>query len=193
MEIIFATGNEHKVNEIQSLCPDFVQLKSLKQIGFIEAVPETSPTIAGNSLQKATFIFQKTFKPVMAEDTGLEVVALKGLPGVNTARYAGVNASFEDNIRKLLNELQGETIRDARFITVITFIDELGKVHQFEGICEGEILLEKAGEKGFGYDPVFKPKGSDKSFAQMELQEKHLFSHRAKAFQQLMNFLQQNV
>lgn len=192
MEIIFATGNAHKVKEIQSLCPDFIQLKSLREIGFANDIPETSPTISGNSLQKATFIFERMQKAVMAEDTGLEVEALNGLPGVNTARYAGLNATFEDNIRKLLSELNGKTNRNARFITVITFIDNSGTLHQFEGICDGEILLEKKGNDGFGYDPVFQPKGSIKSFAQMQLQEKNGFSHRAKAFQQFVDFLQQN-
>ena len=189
MEIVFATGNAHKVYEIQALCPSYIQLKSLKEIGFTEEIPETSPTIAGNSLQKANYIFERIQQAVIAEDTGLEVEYLQGLPGVNTARYAGENATAEDNIQKLLQALGSQKNRTARFVTVITFIERSGVVHQFEGTCEGEILLQKSGSKGFGYDPVFQPKGSSHSFAQMNLSQKNKYSHRAKAFRQFQAFL----
>lgn len=189
MEIIFATHNAHKVSEIQSLCPENIVLKSLKEINFLAAVPETSDTIAGNSLQKAEYIFKQFSKAVFAEDTGLEVLALNNLPGVRTARFAGENATAEDNIQKLLLELNRAENRNAQFVTVITFIDKAGDVHQFKGICKGEILLSKMGEDGFGYDPIFKPLGSELSFAQMPLSDKNIFSHRAKAFKLFVEYL----
>lgn len=189
MEIIFATHNAHKVGEIQSLCPENIQLKSLKEIDFNKEVPETSDTIAGNSFQKAEYIFKQFGKAVFSEDTGLEVAALNNLPGVRTARFAGEHATAEDNIQKLLLELNGKSNRNAQFVTVITFIDEAEETHQFKGVCQGEILMAKTGNDGFGYDPIFKPLGSELSFAEMPLSDKNIFSHRAKAFKLFVEFL----
>jgi XTP/dITP diphosphohydrolase len=188
MELIFATANANKVKEVQPLVPENMRVLSLADIGFTEEVPETSDTIEGNSDQKASFIFGKTGRTCFSEDTGLEVEALHGAPGVYTGRYAGEYASHADNIKKLLGAMQGIPNRNARFKTVITLLAPHAKV-QFEGICNGEILEEITGEQGFGYDPVFKPTGSDRSFAQMTMDEKNKFSHRKKAFAKLLEYL----
>lgn len=193
MEIIFATANAHKVLEIQALCPNNIHLKSLKEIGITEEIPETAATIAGNSLQKAKFVFEQKRQAVFSEDTGLEVEALHGAPGVMTARYAGIHATFDDNMYQLLTALQNCTNRLARFVTIITFIEMDGKIHQFEGVCEGKILSAKTGNEGFGYDPIFSPNGSSKSFAEMTLEEKNQYSHRAQAFQKFVNFLKEKA
>jgi XTP/dITP diphosphohydrolase len=189
MKLIFATHNKHKVEEIQSICPTEIQLVSLAELSYHQEIPETQDTIEGNSLQKANHVFDVFKLPCFSEDTGLEVEALNGAPGVNTARYAGVKASFEDNIDKLLGALDSEENRNARFVTVITLMDADGKNHQFKGVCEGEILQARCGEKGFGYDPIFKPTGSNKAFAEMTLAEKNMFSHRAKAFAKFVEYL----
>ncbi len=189
MELIFATHNKHKVEEIQSICPTDIQLISLSELNYHEEIPETQATIEGNSLQKARHVFDVFKRPCFSEDTGLEADALNGAPGVNTARYAGEKATFEDNIDKLLSALHGAENRNAKFVTVITLKDAEGNEHQFRGECEGEVLKACCGEKGFGYDPVFKPKGSDKAFAEMTLAEKNVFSHRAKAFAKFVEYL----
>jgi len=189
MELIFATHNRHKVEEIQSICPAEIHLTSLSELDYHDEVPETQATIEGNSMQKARYIFDVFKRPCFSEDTGLEVEALNGAPGVNTARYAGAKATFEDNIDKLLGALNGVKNRHARFVTVITLIDALGNTHQFKGVCEGEILEARSGEKGFGYDPIFKPTGGDKAFAEMTLAEKNVFSHRAKAFATFVEYI----
>jgi XTP/dITP diphosphohydrolase len=189
MDIIFATQNAHKILEIQQICPASIRIISLKELNFTIPIPETSPTIEANSLQKALFVFEHFKMPVLSEDTGLEVNALNGAPGVYTARYAGQNSTDEQNIKKLLTALKNENNRKARFKTIITYIDIQGNSRQFEGICEGEILPEKRGSDGFGYDPIFKPFGSSVSFAEMTLEQKNTFSHRVKAFRQFSDFI----
>ena len=188
MELLFATSNANKIREIQSLLPEGFVLKGLRDIGFTDDIPETADTIAGNSLLKAEFIAQKFGIPCFSEDTGLMIDALGGKPGVRTARYAGDNACNQDNISLVLQQMNGEINRSARFITVITFFD--GKIfQQVEGICEGSIATAQKGEDGFGYDPIFIPKGDMRTFAEMDLSEKNKFSHRKKAFAKFLKLL----
>jgi len=188
MKIIFATGNQHKVKEIKSITPPGIEIVSLKDMGFTEELPETRQTIEGNSLQKAEYLWQKLGMPCFSEDTGLEIAAIDNEPGVYSARYAGPKASFEDNITKVLAKMRGETDRRARFKTVITYYDG-GKYVQFEGITEGRITGERRGGEGFGYDPIFEPTGSQKTYAEMSLAEKNSFSHRKKSFDLFANHL----
>lgn len=192
MEIIFATNNKNKVSEVQQLLPNSIQIKSLKDIGCFEDIPETADTIEGNALQKANYVYQMYKENCFSDDTGFEVEALGNAPGVHSARYAGEDRSDFKNTEKLLNELNGQNNRKARFKTVIALVLN-GKVITFEGIANGEILKERRGGNGFGYDPVFVPNGQTKTFAEMTLSEKNIFSHRAKAFQKLVEFLTQNV
>lgn len=190
MSICFATNNPHKTEEIRTRLGSFFLLKNLADIGCHEELPETQNTIEGNSLQKATYVFNKYHVPCFADDTGLEVEALGGEPGVYSARYAGEHKSNEDNIRLLLSKLDGVQHRKARFKTVITLAQEDG-VFTFEGIINGTILHEKRGINGFGYDSVFKPDGFDHTFAEMDLSAKTLISHRAIAMKKLINFLKE--
>jgi XTP/dITP diphosphohydrolase len=187
-ELIFATNNLHKLTEIQSLIGDNFILKSLKQIGCTEDIPETAPNLEGNALLKAQYIFDKFGKNCFADDTGLEVEALDGRPGVFSARYATDGHDFEANIDKVLEELSNSKNRKARFRTVIALIID-GSVHYFEGIVNGEIISERKGIKGFGYDPVFLPDGYEQTFAEMPLTEKNKISHRARAVSKLVDFL----
>jgi len=187
-ELIFATNNLHKLTEIQALIGDNFILKSLQQIGCTEDIPETEPTLEGNALLKAQYIFNKFGKNCFADDTGLEIEALDGRPGVFSARYATNGHDFDANIDKVLEELAGVENRKARFRTVIALILE-GSVHYYEGIVKGEIITERKGIKGFGYDPVFLPDGYDQTFAEMPLSEKNKISHRARAVSQLVDFL----
>jgi XTP/dITP diphosphohydrolase len=187
-KIIFATNNVHKMQEISFITRDKIELLTLKDIGFVGDIPETSPTIKGNALQKAQYIHERYHLDCFADDTGLEVVALNGAPGVFSARYAGENASYNDNVVKLLQELEGTTQREARFITVIALILE-GEKYFFEGIINGHISTEPAGKAGFGYDPVFVPEGYNQSFAQLSSELKNSISHRAIATQKLIAFL----
>lgn len=184
---VFATANRHKLEEIQAMLPGTVQVKSLADIGFTGNIPETEATLEGNALQKVRYIHQRYGQPCFADDTGLEAAALNGAPGVYSARYAGVSGTREEqskaNMAKLLRDLAGKSNRNARFRTVIAYIDANGMEHLFDGIVNGMILEEPAGEGGFGYDPVFLPDGYDVTFAQMGLCEKNKISHRAKAFQ----------
>lgn len=189
--ICFATNNNHKTEEIRAVLGPFFMLKNLKDIGCTEDLPETQPTIEGNALQKAKYVFDHYQVACFADDTGLEVESLNGEPGVFSARYAGEQRNDSDNINLLLNKLASHQNRKARFKTVIAWIDEDGTVNTFEGIVKGTITQARTGSKGFGYDPVFKPDGFDKTFAQMELAEKNLISHRAIAVKKLINFLQQ--
>lgn len=188
--LIFATHNENKVQEIRSLLGGAFDLISLREAGIPDEVPEPHDTLEANALEKSRTIYARTGKDCFSEDTGLEVMALGGEPGVYSARYAGSEKDAAANIRLLLEKLQGNTHRDARFRTVISLI-LAGKEYLFEGTCAGRILQEVRGQKGFGYDPVFLPDGADRCFAEMSLEEKNRYSHRAKAFHKLLAFLKQ--
>ncbi len=187
-ELIFATNNLHKLTEIQSLIGNTFAIKSLQQIGCTDDIPETAPTLEGNALLKAQYVYTTFGKDCFADDTGLEIEYLDGRPGVFSARYATDGHDFEANIDKVLKELAGIKNRKARFRTVIALILD-GSVHYFEGIVNGEIITERKGIKGFGYDPVFLPDGYDKTFAEMPLDEKNKISHRARAANKLVGFL----
>ena len=189
--LIFATNNANKVNEIKAVVGNKFNVISLKDAGINIDIPEPHDTLNDNATEKSRTIHQLTQKNCFSEDTGLEVEALNGEPGVKSARYAGEGKRDEDNINKLLLELARKTTRKARFRTVISLILE-NKEYFFEGICEGVITQEPIGEQGFGYDPVFIPDGANKTFAQMNKEEKNKFSHRAKATAKLINFLSQN-
>ncbi|MFA7445976.1 MAG: non-canonical purine NTP diphosphatase [Flavobacteriaceae bacterium] len=188
MTLVFASNNKHKIQEIKALLPDSFIIKSLEDIGCTEDIPETADTIEGNAALKADYVTQKYGLPCFADDSGLEVEALNGAPGVHSARYAGEQKNDNDNIEKLLTELQGKTNRKARFKTVIA-LNSNGKQHLFEGIIEGEIISEKRGTNGFGYDPVFVAENSDKTFAELTSEEKNKVSHRARAVEQLIGLL----
>ena len=188
-KLIFATNNPHKLREINDLLDDKFEIISLESVGIREDIPETADTLEGNALQKARFVYQKTGLDCFADDTGLEVDILEGAPGVYSARYAGKDSSFEDNMDKLLLEMKGKNNRKARFRTVIALIFS-GDEYLFEGIVEGIILNHKAGNGGFGYDPVFMPDGFGKSFAEMEPDQKNSISHRGRSVQKLAMFLE---
>lgn len=188
MKLVFATNNEHKINEIREMLSDKFILESLDQIGCNDDIPETSDTIEGNASQKANYIYLKYGLNCFADDTGLEVEALDMAPGIYSARYAGPQRNSEDNIDKLLSELDKIKNRKARFRTVISLIID-GKETLFEGIVNGNIIEERKGKKGFGYDPVFQPEGYNLSFAEMDLKEKNKISHRGRAIAKLTNFL----
>ena len=192
MRLLFATNNAHKVEEIQSAIGNLMEVISLQQAGLDIDIPEPHDTLEANASEKSRTIHRLTGLSCFSEDTGLEVYALNGEPGVKSARYAGEDRAFEKNIEKLLNNLDGQTNRSARFRTVISLILD-GQEHLFEGICEGRILAAPAGGKGFGYDPVFAPDGEQRSFAEMSLEEKNRFSHRRKAADKLIAFLHQQV
>jgi XTP/dITP diphosphohydrolase len=187
-KIVFATNNAHKLREIRAILGQNFEVISLKELEIYDDIPETSDTLPGNALQKAEFVFNRTGLDCFADDTGLEVDSLNGEPGVYSARYAGEDASFDDNMNKLLAELGAETNRQARFRTVIALIMNKQE-HFFEGSVEGEILKEKAGGSGFGYDPIFRPKGYNQSFAEMSEELKNKISHRGLAVQKLEAFL----
>lgn len=186
----FATNNENKIEEIRTQLGSFFLLKKLNEVGCLEELPETQNTIEGNSIQKATYVFDHYKVSCFADDTGLEVEALGGEPGVYSARYAGEQKNSEDNIRLLLTRLAGSSNRKARFRTVITLAEADG-ISTFEGIVSGTILEEKRGTLGFGYDPVFQPDGSKKTFAEMSLDEKSKVSHRSIAMNKLIQFLKE--
>lgn len=187
-QLIFATNNQHKVEEMNLALKGKFSIKSLKEAGIDIDIPEPYNTLEENAITKARTIFQLTNADCFSEDTGLEVAALNGEPGVKSARYAGEKAEFSDNVDKLLLKMQDKQDRSAQFKTIITLIKD-GKEHLFEGICKGTILTERQGGKGFGYDPVFVPIGSNKSFAEMTMEEKNTFSHRRKAADKLVEFL----
>lgn len=188
-KLIFATNNPGKLKEIKELLSNRFDILSLAESGIETEIPEDFDTFEENALQKARFIYERTQIPVFADDSGLEVSALNGKPGVFSARYAGENCTPQDNIDKLLNELKNTSRRTARFVTVIAYVNELGQHRFFDGICEGEITREEQGKEGFGYDPVFMPKSYDETFAQMNAQLKNKISHRAKAVEKLVAFL----
>ena len=191
MKLCFATNNAHKLTEIQALLGDAFQLQTLSDVGCQEELPETQPTIAGNSRQKAEYLWNHYQVPNFADDTGLEVYALNGEPGVYSARYAGPQRNADDNIALLLQRLAELPDRRARFVTVITLVLD-GIFYQFEGPVEGTLIHEKRGTHGFGYDPIFVPLGQDRTFAEMTLAEKSQLSHRARAFAKLAAFLGNN-
>jgi len=189
MELVFATNNSHKLKEIRSLLGDSFIILSLADIGFDGEIPETKSTIEGNASQKAFYIHDKFGKNCFADDTGLEIDALDGSPGVISARYAGEHCSFKDNITKVLAELDGVEERNARFRTIISLVIN-GEETQFEGIVNGRIIEERRGADGFGYDPVFLPEGYKITFAEMDLQLKNGISHRGIAVRKLAEYLQ---
>lgn len=187
-KLVFATNNAHKLEEIAAILGEKIELLSLKDIECTADIPETANTLEGNATQKAEYIYQQYGLDCFADDTGLEVEALDGAPGVFSARYAGEGHNSEDNMQKLLQNLQGVTNRKAQFRTVICLILD-GKKYLFEGICKGEIIEEKRGNAGFGYDPIFVPEGYDQTFAELGNDIKNSISHRAKAVELLCNFL----
>ena len=188
MKLIFATNNQHKVNEIQPLVGNDFELITLKDAGIDTDVPEPFDSLEENAAHKSKTIYNLTGLNCFSEDTGLEVPALNGEPGVKSARYSGEDKSFDKNIDKLLNNLDSKNDRSARFRTVISLLID-GKEIQFEGICEGYIIQNRQGNEGFGYDPVFVPSGAEITFAQMTMEEKNKFSHRRKAVDKLVNYL----
>jgi XTP/dITP diphosphohydrolase len=195
MELIFATNNQHKANEIKAIVPEYIKIITLQQAGIDINIPEPHETLEENAAEKGRTIFAYTGKNCFAEDTGLEVKSLNGEPGVYSARYASEEESdnismSEKNMEKLLKKLQPYNDRTAQFRTVIFLILD-NKQYFFEGICKGTIGFEPKGDKGFGYDPIFLPEGSDKTFAEMSMEEKNQYSHRKKAMDKLVTFLNQ--
>lgn len=188
MKLVLATNNLHKLKEVQETLDSRIQLLSLADINFSGDIPEEQDTLEGNASQKSMYIFTKFGVNCFSDDTGLEVEALDGRPGVYSARYAGENCSFLDNMNKLLSELEGSTNRKARFRTVISLIID-GQEEQFEGSVEGTITESMAGEEGFGYDAIFKPEGLNQTFAEMPLSKKNRISHRARAVSKLSEYL----
>ena len=192
MKLIFATHNHNKAKEIQSLVPVGFQILTLDDIKCFDEIPETSSTLEGNANQKMQFIIDHYNVNCFADDTGLEIAALNGEPGVYSARYAGEMKDPNLNMDLVLNKLQDIEDRSARFRTVIALFWE-GKKYEFEGIVNGKITLSKSGKDGFGYDPIFEPENAGKTFAEMNLSEKNIVSHRARAFAKMIDFLNQRV
>ena len=188
MEIVFATSNQNKMKEVRAILPDSIRLLSLSDIGFTDEIEETENTIEGNSILKARTIFEKYKIPVLAEDTGLEVFALNMEPGVYSARYAGEPSDAEKNMDLLLHKMTLLENRDAQFKTVATFIDK-DTYYSYTGVVIGSISQNKQGNGGFGYDPIFKPSGFNKVFAELSLTEKSIISHRAIAMNKFANFI----
>ena len=188
MKLVFATNNQYKVQEIKSMVGDSLNLLSLADVGHEGDLPEEKDTLEGNAYQKAKYIYDHYGLNCFADDTGLEVEALNGLPGVYSARYAGNAKDSVANIDKLLRKIKDKQNRRARFRTVISLIIN-GKEERFEGIVNGEIIDTLRGEEGFGYDPVFKPEGYEATFAEMPLEEKNNISHRSRAIKKLTNYL----
>jgi len=187
LNIIFASQNKNKIAEIRAKLPDF-EIQGLDERLFPDELSETGGTLDENALQKVKQVYEKTGKNCFADDTGLEVEALNGAPGVYSARYAGEQKNSEDNMALLLENLDGKVNRKARFRTVVSLIWN-GEKHSFEGICEGKITLKKSGARGFGYDPIFIPDGYDRTFAEMTMSEKSTISHRGRAVDKLVEFL----
>ncbi len=190
MELCFATNNQHKLDEVRQLLGDSFKVVSLEAIGCTEELPEEQDTLEGNSLQKAKYVYNNFHINCFADDTGLEVEALGGAPGVYSARYAGDQRDSADNMNLLLEKMSNESNRKAKFRTVVTLILE-NQTFQFEGVVNGEILKSRRGEKGFGYDPVFLPNGLNKSMAELNADEKNAISHRGEAIRKLVAFLRQ--
>jgi XTP/dITP diphosphohydrolase len=192
MELVFASNNKHKLEEVKLAVGTAFKIVSLSDIQWYDEIPEEQPTLEGNARQKASYIYEKYGKNCFSDDTGLEIEALDGRPGVYSARYAGEECSFEDNMNKVLAEMQNMDNRKACFRTVISLIIN-GKEYLFEGKVDGVILREKHGKHGFGYDPVFQPVGHTVSFAEMDLETKNAISHRGKAVEKLAEFLKKSI
>jgi XTP/dITP diphosphohydrolase len=190
MKLVFATNNKNKLKEVSAMLTNF-EIVSLDDINCFDDIPETADTLEGNAILKANFITQKYGLNCFADDTGLEVEVLNNKPGVLSARYAGEHHNSEANMKKLIQNLEGKSNRKAQFRTAIA-LNLKGEQFIFEGICKGEITTEKKGEKGFGYDPIFKPEGFEKTFAEMNMKEKSQISHRGRAVQKLVSFLKEN-
>jgi len=188
MTLVFASNNEHKITEIRSLLGNNIKLLSLRDVNIHEDIPEPEATIEGNALAKARFAHKASGMNVFADDTGLEIAALDGMPGVHSARFAGENKDSSANIVKVLGMLENNDNRDARFRTVIALILD-NREYLFEGVVNGTIIYEKKGNGGFGYDPIFMPEGKSLTFGEMDLAEKNTVSHRARAFDKLKEFL----
>lgn len=188
LELVFASQNQNKVKEIQGLLPDHVSVKSLKDIACFDDIPEEEPTLEGNALQKAKYIYDKFGVNCFADDTGLEIEALDGAPGVYSARFSGPEKNDDNNIDLVLEKLASQVNRNARFRTVIALILD-GKEYLFEGIVRGEIRKERKGTEGFGYDPIFEPEQFGKTFAEMTINQKNERSHRSRAIKNLSEFL----
>jgi XTP/dITP diphosphohydrolase len=186
--LVFATNNPHKLFEINQALKNRIHIIGLKDIGCDEDIPETAETIEGNAVQKARYVSEKYHCNCFADDTGLEIECLKGRPGVYSARYAGEKKSFEANMNKVLEEMQCVENRKARFRCVIALLMD-GNLHLFEGIVNGSITTEKHGQEGFGYDPIFLPEGNERTFAEMDIEQKNLISHRGLALEKLITFL----
>ncbi len=189
MKLVFASNNKNKIQEIQALVPNTIQIVSLEDIGCFEDIPETADTIEGNAILKANYVTSNYGYDCFADDTGLEVEALNGAPGVYSARYAGEQKDANDNMDKLLSELKDKSNRKANFKTVIA-LNLNGKQNLFTGIINGKIIEEKIGTNGFGYDPIFVADGFDKTFAELSMEEKSTISHRGIAVKELILFLQ---
>ena len=189
MDIVFATHNRHKSEEACQILGPRWTLRNLHDLGQTEEIPETADTLKGNALQKAQYVYDKYHLSCFADDTGLEVEALDGQPGVYSARYAGEHCTFADNVRKLLHEMEGKSNRRACFKTVVALILD-GETHFFEGRVDGAIIESPRGEEGFGYDPVFVPDGFTETFAEMSAEQKNKISHRGRAMAKLIEFLQ---
>lgn len=191
MELVFATNNQHKLNEIQALLGETIRVLSLNDINCDEDIPETGTTLEANALQKSEYIYRRYGVNCFADDTGLEIDALSGEPGVYSARYAGEEKNAEANMEKVLKNLNGQKNRKAKFRTVISLMMD-GVEYQFEGVVEGEILESGSGSEGFGYDPIFKPDGYQESFAEMDMTLKNSISHRGRAIVKLIDFLKEH-
>lgn len=189
MKLVFASNNQNKIAEIKAMLPKSIELLSLEEIGCTEDIPETAKTIEGNAILKANYVTEKYGYNCFADDTGLEVEALNGEPGVYSARYVGEIKNADANMDKLLHNLKNKTNRNAQFKTIIT-LNISNKQQLFEGIIKGRIIDKKKGNKGFGYDPIFVPDGFEQTFAEMEMSEKAKLSHRGIATQKLVSFLQ---
>jgi len=187
MKIVFATNNPNKLREAQQLIGEEIEILSLASIGCTEDIPETQPTIEGNASQKSFYVYEKYGANCFADDTGLEIEALNGEPGVYSARYAGEGVAFEKNMEKVLMKMDGQENRNSQFKTVVSLVID-GKEVQFPGIVKGDILQTASGVSGFGYDPIFKPTGFDETFAEMSSEQKNKISHRGIAMRKLAEY-----
>ena len=191
MKIVFASGNKKKLQEIQAALPSGIEVVSMREVGVNEEIPETTGTLEGNAEQKARYVFEKMGLACFSDDTGLEIEALNGRPGVDSAIYAGEPRSNARNIEKVLNEMKGQTNRNAQFRSVFCYCSEASTFY-FEGIVKGKLGVEIRGADGFGYDGIFHPKGNSRTFAEMTIEEKKFLSHRAKALKKFLEFIAHN-